>query len=111
MMNDSSRDGRWYYVVQRSPEEEKLEVYRYRCCVGWFFTEVNAESLSEYEHDQRLSDKPTVKCDSRMWQAASQRCDATWREDHQARLRLENLAISFRSRSRHFCLQVFLLQC
>ena len=52
---------------------------------------VNAESLSEYEHDQRLSDKPTVKCDSRIGrQAVSKRCDATWREDHQARLRLEN---------------------
>ena len=35
MMNDSSRDGRLYCVVQRSPKE-KPEVYRYRCCVGWF---------------------------------------------------------------------------
>ena len=53
--------------------------------------EFNAESLSEYEHDQWLSDKPTVKCDSRIGrQAASKRCDAIWRVDHQARLRLEN---------------------
>ena len=28
--------------------------------------EVNAESSSEYEHDQRLSDKPTVRCVSRI---------------------------------------------
>ena len=33
MMNDSSRDGRLYWVVQRSPEE-KPEVYRYKCCEG-----------------------------------------------------------------------------
>ena len=28
--------------------------------------EVNAESLSEYEHDQKLNDKPTVECDIRI---------------------------------------------
>ena len=55
------------------------------------YAEVNAESLSKDEHDQKLKDKPTVECDSRNGrQAASQRCDATWRDDHQARLRLEN---------------------
>ena len=30
------------------------------------FAEVNADSLSEYEQDQKLNDKPTVKCDSRI---------------------------------------------
>ena len=46
---------------------------------------------TECKHDQKLNDKPMVKCDSRIGrQAASERCDATWREDHQARLRLEN---------------------
>ena len=33
IINDSSRDGHLYWVVQQSLEE-KPEVYRYRCCVG-----------------------------------------------------------------------------
>ena len=50
--------------------------------------EVNAESLSECEHDQKLSDKPTVTCDSRIGrQAASKRCDATWRADYYRHVR------------------------
>ena len=53
--------------------------------------EISATSLSEYEHDLRPSDEPTVKCDSPIGRpAASKRCDSTWRPDHQAGLRLEN---------------------
>ena len=48
MMNDSSRDGRLYWVVQRSPEE-KPEVYRYRCCVGWFMSRLNSSCKSLFQ--------------------------------------------------------------
>ena len=44
-MNDSSRDGRLYWVVQQSLEE-KPKVYRYRCCVGWWVFRLNTSCKS-----------------------------------------------------------------
>ena len=47
MTNDSSRDGRLYFVVQRSLDE-KPEVYRCRCCVGWCTLWLNTRCKSLY---------------------------------------------------------------
>ena len=48
MMNDSSRDGRLYCVVQRSLEE-KPEVYRYRCCVGRYMLLLDTSCKSLFQ--------------------------------------------------------------